>query len=82
MVCQRLSHGFPISYIVDRLLDRALSEQVRGRVLESSPSAFILRFPSNKFVNAWPYTHYENYPSEVMIVPSGLRPLSAIIIPL
>ena len=47
----RLSHGFPILYVVDRLLDRMLSEPVRGRVLENSPSAFwsvfILRFLPN-----------------------------------
>ena len=40
---------FFISYIVDLFQDRALSEEVRGRVLESSTSAsqsaFILWFP-------------------------------------
>ena len=38
-ICQCLSHGFPISYVVDRLLNRVLSEQVRGRVVENRPSA-------------------------------------------
>ena len=38
-VHQRLSHGFPISYVVGWLLDRAPSERVRGRALENSPSA-------------------------------------------
>ena len=35
-VCRCLSHGFPISFIVKRLLDRALSEQVKGRALQCS----------------------------------------------
>ena len=54
-----LSHGFPISYVVDSLLDRALSERVRGRVLENSPSAsqsaFISRFP--QVMNLLMYGH-------------------------
>ena len=56
MVRQRLSHGFPVSYVVDRLLYRALSKQVRGRVLEKqSVSVFVsvhlMDSLSNKFVN-------------------------------
>ena len=35
-----ISYGFPISYVVGRLLIRALLERVRGRALEYSPSAF------------------------------------------
>ena len=30
VIFQHLSHGFPISYIVDRLLNRVLLERVRG----------------------------------------------------
>ena len=49
VVHRHLSHVFPISYVVDMLLDRVLSEQVRGRALENSlsvsRSAFILQFP-------------------------------------
>ena len=37
--------------------------------------------PSNKFVNKWECTRYEKYPSGIMIVPSGLRPLGTFIIP-
>ena len=50
MVCRsfNLSHGFPILYVVERLLDRSLSERVRGRALESSLLVFILRFPGVK----------------------------------
>ena len=55
------SHGFPISYmyVVDRLLERVLSERVRGRALENSPSvsrsAFILRFP--RVIDSLMYGH-------------------------
>ena len=39
----------PILYVADRLLDRVLSERVRGRVLDNSLSAsrlvFLVRFP-------------------------------------
>ena len=38
-ISQRLSHGFPISYVVDRLLNRELSELVRDSVVENKPSA-------------------------------------------
>ena len=44
VVLWRVSHSFPISSIMERHLDRVLLEQVRGRPLESSPSAFILGF--------------------------------------
>ena len=50
-----LFHGLPISYVVGKLLDRAPSERVRGRALESSPSAFILRFP--RVINSLIYRH-------------------------
>ena len=36
-----LSHGFPISSVVEWLLDKALLERVRGGALVSSPSTFI-----------------------------------------
>ena len=41
-------------------------------------------FPSNKFVNVWACTstHYEKYPSGIMIVRLGLSSSGAIIIPL
>ena len=41
----RLTHGFLISHRVDRLLDRALSERVGARALQSNLSTFILWFP-------------------------------------
>ena len=70
MVRRRLSHGFPISYIVDRLLDRALSERVRGRALENSPSAsrsvLILWIP--RVINSLMYGHVHtmrNIPQEL-----------------
>ena len=69
-VRQCLSRGFPISYVVDRLLDRALLEQVRGRALENSPSAsrsaFLLGFP--RVINSLMYGHVRatiNIPQEL-----------------
>ena len=58
-----LSHGFPISSIVERLLDRVLSEPVRSRALEAVHQCSSYNFPSNKFINVWVCTGYEKCPS-------------------
>ena len=70
MVHRHLSHAFPISYVVDRLLNRALLERVTGRALENSPSAsqsvFILLFP--QVINLLMHRHVRatrNIPQEL-----------------
>ena len=82
-----VSHDFPISYAVVRILDRALSERVIevGRLrtvrVRVSVSVHFTVSPSNKFINVRACSLDEKHPSGSMIAPLGLHPSSAIIIP-
>ena len=54
VVCRRLSHGFPISSVLERLMGRVLLEQIKGKVLQSSVSVHLMVF---RVINLLMYGH-------------------------
>ena len=60
-----VSHGFAILSIVDKLLERALTERGRGRRFGAVCQRSSYGFPSNKFVKIWACMPYEKYPSGI-----------------